>query len=96
MRALMLFAVLFILPLHTLAEDKPQGESESAPVAEPNNEQRFSSKGQIEVGGQRIAYTVEAGETFLRTDKGVPEASIFLQHLTEGVFWIILLPSRLS
>ena len=86
MRALMLFAVLFILPLHTLAEDKPQGESESAPVAEPNNEQRFSSKGQIEVGGQRIAYTVEAGETFLRTDKGVPEASIFsFSYLKAGV-----------
>ncbi|MGJ3233039.1 MAG: S10 family peptidase [Oceanicaulis sp.] len=58
-------------------------DGESADIPEPRS---WESTGQITADGERIRYTVTAGETYLRDEDGTPTGSIFsTAYIKEGV-----------
>jgi carboxypeptidase C (cathepsin A) len=64
------------------AEAEAAGKA-GADGAEPK---RFVTRHAIEIGGESLAYRAVAGETFLRTEDGAPEASVFsIAYLLDGV-----------
>jgi carboxypeptidase C (cathepsin A) len=92
MRQLLLAATFLALPVLTpvaLAQDKPaapkdaKAEAEAAQVRAPIEEQSAVSKGNVTVGGQRIAYTATAGTLTIRDDEAKPSASYFYTAYTK-------------
>jgi carboxypeptidase C (cathepsin A) len=70
------FLVIFTLPGSALSADEkePGEEGDKKPIPEPTS---FISEHRARFNGQTIAYTVTAGETYLRDKEGEPKASIF-------------------
>jgi carboxypeptidase C (cathepsin A) len=64
---------------HAAAQQPQPTASQSRPKAEPitREPQRSVTRHTGSFGGQRVAYTATAGETFLRAEDGTPRASIF-------------------
>jgi carboxypeptidase C (cathepsin A) len=62
---------LFILPALISAQDSGTKE---LPIPEPAT---FVTHHQIQNGGKSIRYTATASETYLKNDKGIPEAAIW-------------------
>lgn len=73
--ALICGAMALSAPAQGAAEDKAASEKEAAPEVKAPSVSVTRHKGTF--GGQAIAYTATAGETYLKADDGTPKASIF-------------------
>lgn len=77
-----LAAALSALVLTAPAWAQDEG-SNGADIPEPRS---WESSGQITAGGERIRYSVLAGETYLKDDEGTPTGSIFsTAYIKDGV-----------
>lgn len=83
-RVLLAASVLSLAPLPLLAADPPKpAEAAPKPVPEPKS---FTTQAEGKFGGTALRYTVTAGETYLRDDKGEPVASIWsVAYTRDGV-----------
>lgn len=85
-RIMVLFGLL-ALAHPTIAAEQPKQPKKETPQAKPVPEPRsFVTRHTGRFGGETVAYTATAGETYLRDDKGEPSASIFsFAYLKDGV-----------
>ena len=67
--------ILCLAPAPLLAQDKPKNSEKAAPVVAQPLVSVTRHSGNF--GGQRVAYTATASDTFLNDDKGSPRARIF-------------------
>ncbi len=67
-------AAFGLLTLPAQAETKKQDKASSAKISDPVS---VDKTGTVSIAGQKVAYAVTAGETYLRDEKDQPVASVF-------------------
>lgn len=77
--------LIFILTAIVLSACTASAQDEP-PATREDGSRVYESEGQITANGQRVRYSVVAGETFMAGDDGVPYASIFsTAYIRDGV-----------
>ena len=76
-KSILALAALGLLASPLQAADKAAGKTQKSDAAAIPKPVRVEKTGQVTIGGQKVTYKVIAAETYLKDEKGTPEASIF-------------------